>query len=75
MKVFWKDLALALKKSEAEVAGLKGALKENDLWLQNTFKYIVWVRKNYQVCTFRRASTAICHYLCLGNAEISDKNA
>ena len=36
-----EDLSLALKKSEAEVAGLKGALKENDLWLQNTFKYIL----------------------------------
>ena len=33
------DLSVALKRSEAEVAKLKALVKENDVWLQNTFKY------------------------------------
>ena len=28
-----------LKKSESEVANLKGMIKQNDLWLKNTYKY------------------------------------
>ena len=34
-----EELSVALKRSEAEVAKLKALLKENDVWLQNTFKY------------------------------------
>ena len=34
-----EDLSVGLKRSEAEVARLKGLLKENDVWFQNTFKY------------------------------------
>ena len=45
-----EETSLALEKSEAQVAKLKGSLKQNDLWLQSTFKYCsTETKRNFKV--------------------------
>ena len=45
-----EEISLALEKSEAEVAKLKGSLRQNDLWLQSIFKYCsTETRRNFTI--------------------------